>query len=256
MPRSARTRSETGVYHVMVRGINRQDIFLDNSDRTKYLETLDKVKARSGCLIHGYCLMNNHIHLLMAEGSEGIGPTMKRLGSAYVFWYNHKYDRVGHLFQDRFLSEPINNEAYLLTALRYIHQNPVKAGIASDCGRYEWSSFLPYIGGTEFPPRLTDVALALEMVGGKQRFVEFHKTLSSDELMDTDKSDRSSDTDASRMIQSALDGRSATDLMAMEAAERTKLLRELKALPGVSLRQIARLTGLDRNIIQRLSGTP
>ena len=145
MPRTARRLSKTGIYHVMVRGINRQDIFLDKVDRSMYLAKLSVVKERSDCQIYAYCLMVNHVHLLIAEGSETISQVMKRLGCAYVYWYNQKYERIGHLFQDRFRSEPIDSEAYLLTALRYIHQNPVKAGIASSCDKFLWSSYHDYM---------------------------------------------------------------------------------------------------------------
>ena len=99
MPRVARIKSETGVYHAMARGINRQDIFQDSKDRILFLEKLEAVKKRSGCLIYAYCLMRNHVHLLIVEKLESIGQIMRRLGSAYAYWYNKKYGRVGHLFQ-------------------------------------------------------------------------------------------------------------------------------------------------------------
>ena len=73
--------------------------------------------------------MSNHIHLLLKEGEEDLGTLFKRIGASYVYWYNWKYNRTGHLFQDHFKSEPVEDDTYLLTVLRYIHQNPLKAGI-------------------------------------------------------------------------------------------------------------------------------
>lgn len=135
----------------MLRGINRWNIFQDSEDRITFLEKLGLVKERSSCNIYGYCLMSNHVHLLVRETIETISQIMQRLGSAYVYWYNRKHDRVGHLFQGRFHSEAVDADEYLLTALRYIHQNPVKAGIALDCANYPWSSYHDYMKSESRP---------------------------------------------------------------------------------------------------------
>ena len=80
-------------------------------------------------ILYAYCLMSNHIHLLIREREDNIGMAIKRIASSYVYYYNHKYSRDGHLFRERFKSEPVNDIAYFITLLRYIHQNPVKAGM-------------------------------------------------------------------------------------------------------------------------------
>ena len=122
MPRSARKKSKTGIYHVMLRGINQQQIFEDNEDSEKFLQILKDCKAISEFKLYAYCLMGNHIHLLIHETEEPIEKFMKRIATRFVYWYNIKYQRVGHLFQDRFKSEPVEDDAYFLTVLRYIHQ--------------------------------------------------------------------------------------------------------------------------------------
>lgn len=251
MPRAARVRSETGLHHVMVRGINRQNLFIDDEDRFRYLERLDEAKGRSGCTAYAYCLMDNHIHLILGEGSETIGQMMKRLGSAYVFWYNRKYERVGHLFQDRFLSEPIQDEAYLLAALRYVHQNPVKAGIVSCCEEYRWSSYRAYVGCGGTFPRLVDTSTVLDRLGGSRRFADFHQVLGTDDLIDVHTADRLSDAEALRVLESVLGDR-LRYLQQSENEERDRLLLKAKSVPGVSQRQLARLTGLPRSTIRRV----
>lgn len=251
MPRTARKLSKIGVYHVMVRGINRQDIFLDDKDRKTFLDKLNNAKERSNCRIYAYCLMSNHVHLLIAEEDETISQMMKRLGSSYVYWYNKRYERVGHLFQDRFRSEPINNESYLLTAIRYIHQNPVKAMIVSDCENYVWSSYRDYIKADKSIKGLTDTELCLELVGGIKQFAEFHKEQSSDSLIDVEYVEKASDTHAEHMIQQIMECNTNSEVLKMSIAERNEVIRKLKALPGVSNRQIAHITGINRNIIQR-----
>lgn len=251
MPRTARKRSETGVYHVILRGINRQIIFLDREDRIMFLEKLISVKELSMCIIYGYCLMSNHVHLLIAEAVETVSQIMKRLGSAYVYWYNQKYGRVGHLFQGRFHSEPVNAEAYLLTALRYIHQNPVKAGITTSCASYPWSSYHEYMKLEKRAKKLADTAAALEIVGGIQQFVKFHEKPCGNDLLDVDDITRATDELAAQLIEKILAGRTTVDLLKMPLPGRNTLMRELKALPGVSQRQIERITGINRNMIQR-----
>ena len=141
MPRQARRKSESGIYHIMLRGINQQQIFEDREDYEKFLQILKDCKAVSEYKLFAYCLMGNHIHLLIQEDKEPIEQVIKRLATRFVYWYNIKYQRVGHLFQDRFKSEPVEDDAYFMTVIRYIHQNPVKAGLCKNVREYEYSSY-------------------------------------------------------------------------------------------------------------------
>ena len=145
MPRQARRKSESGIYHIMLRGINRQVIFEDEEDNLKFLETLKNYKAVSGYKLFAYCLMSNHIHLLLRVEKEYLDLIIKRIAGSYVYWYNWKYKRNGHLFQDRFKSEPVEDDAYFLTVIRYIHQNPIKAGLSKTIDDYKFSSYNEYI---------------------------------------------------------------------------------------------------------------
>ena len=106
---------------------------------------MDVANATAGTF-YAYCLMSNHVHLLLRVNQEDIGSTIKHLGIMYAIYYNQKYSRSGHLFQDRFKSEPVNDMPYFVTLLRYIHQNPTKAGIVSKVGDYDWSSWKEYTG--------------------------------------------------------------------------------------------------------------
>ena len=135
MPREARKISQNETYHIMLRGINQQQIFEDEEDYQKFIEIIKSYQAICEYKVFAYCLMGNHIHFLMEFGKESIGQVFKRIGSKYVYWYNIKYQRKGHLFQDRFKSEPVDDDAYFLTVNRYIHQNPVKAGLCKKSRR-------------------------------------------------------------------------------------------------------------------------
>ena len=110
----------------MLRGINRQNIFEDDEDREKFIQTLSQYSSEE-VKIYAYCLMNNHVHLLLSD--ENLAITMRKICANYVYWFNRKYQRCGHLYQDRYKSEAIKNDSYFITVLRYIHQNPIKAGL-------------------------------------------------------------------------------------------------------------------------------
>ena len=156
MTRTLRSKSGTGIYHVMMRGVNHQIIFEHPKDYTKFLKLLNQMVHPTdelnhplppNCSIYAYCLMPNHVHILLKEENEGLSSVIKRISAAYALFYNKKYERVGHLFQDRFKSEPVNDESYFFTLIRYIHQNPVAAGLSADVASYPWSSWLEYEGG-------------------------------------------------------------------------------------------------------------
>ena len=139
MPRTAKDQSATGIYHVMIRGINRQDIFETPEDYRKFIETLASLREVVSedmqtkictCHIYAYCIMPNHVHILIHEKDWTISQCVKYIADIYVRYYNKKYGRIGHLLQDRFKSEPCNDSDYFIVLMRYIHQNPVKAGLA------------------------------------------------------------------------------------------------------------------------------
>lgn len=140
MPRRARQLAESGIYHVMARGVNRDAIFLEDEDFDRFLSTLALVRDASGCSVLAYCLMTNHLHLVVRTQHEPIGTVMKRLGVRYAGWFNRKYGRVGHVFQDRFKSIPVETDEYFVALLRYVWNNPVEAGLTASADDYRWSS--------------------------------------------------------------------------------------------------------------------
>ena len=169
MPRKLRIPSPSGIYHVMLRGINRDDIFLDDIDfmkMEKILRSLAKPVDKNGnskppiCKIYAYCLMTNHIHLLIAELDESISDTVKRLGVAYVSYFNKRRKRSGPLFEGRFRSEPVDDTNYFITLLHYIHFNPVKAGMVKKPGWYQWSSWHEY----ELPENTYEIGICEQVI--------------------------------------------------------------------------------------------
>ena len=248
MPRTPRQKSKSGVYHIMLRGINQQVIFEDDEDYLKFTETLKKYKAISGYKIFAYCLMSNHIHILLQTGQEDLDVIMKRIAGSYVYWYNWKYYRKGHLFQDRFKSEPVENDSYFLTVLRYIHRNPIKAGIAKDIDKYVFSSYNEYISGE---CDLVDVEIALSMLG-REEFIRFNKEENNDICLDIDEQNfRLSDKDARDIIKMISKCSNATEFQELSQGLRDKYITKLKE-SGLSIRQISRLTGISFAIVRKI----
>ncbi len=141
MPRIARQKSKSGIYHIMLRGTNRQEIFHEDEDNIRLLETLDRYREKNKVKVYGWCLMGNHAHLLIEEENDDLSIIIKRINISYAWFYNWKYNTIGHLFQDRYRSENIEDNQYIMTVLRYIHQNPVKAGMAKKAGEWKWRSY-------------------------------------------------------------------------------------------------------------------
>ncbi|CVK21085.1 REP-associated tyrosine transposase [Sporomusa sphaeroides] len=253
MARCAREKSVSGIYHIMMRGINRQDIFLDEDDRCRFLEIIKRVQESGSCSIYGYCLMNNHIHLLLQEKEEELSIIMKRIGTSYAWRYNKKYDRVGHVFQNRFQSEPVDTEAYLLGVLRYIHNNPVKAKLVAKPEDYQWSSCQAYYQGQD-SSGLVNTPFVLSILNGNgeaaiKQFADFMHQENADQFMDFKVKQRKSDDDLAQAIKEQLNGQPIELLQNMDIAMRNKIIREIKELEGVTQRQIARVTGIHQSII-------
>lgn len=146
MSRLIRLNHEGALYHITSRGIEKRNIFNSEFDYNYFLTILSKLTDKYAISIYGYVLMSNHYHLLVETPMGNISKAMHYLNSAYSIFYNKRHNRSGHLFQGRFKSFLIEKERYLLSVSRYIHLNPVKAGIALKPEDYKWSSYLSYIG--------------------------------------------------------------------------------------------------------------
>jgi putative transposase len=229
--RQARKTSSSGLYHVIVRGANRQEIFHDDDDRIKFLETLQKVKIKAELKVYAWCLMGNHVHLLLKEGNESISVVTKRIGVTYANYYNWKYKTNGHLFQDWFKSENVGNVNYLLTVTRYIHQNPVKAGIVPKPHHWKSSSCLGYYGEPVYPPSLLDFNYLLNMFSPDQsiaieRFKEFNERSNQDICLEdhADSSRRLSDDEAREKIRKCLGSLEIPQLKSLQKKDRDRVL--------------------------------
>ena len=250
MPRCARKRAGSGIYHVIARGNGRQVLFEDDRDRFAFLEVLSRVTDEMGIDILAWCLMSNHIHLLLRDGEFALSEMMHRVMTSYAMRFNARSGHVGHVFQDRFKSYPIEDNDYLLNAVIYIHANPEEAGIYS-MDTYMWSSYGEYVGRPH-AICLANTVCVLDMVGGEEAFEKLSRSGERRGLYRLDERKRIPDEKAIALAASLLDGFELSDLKALPSVRRScYLLRLIKA--GMNPHQVERLTGIGRHAVGRLA---
>lgn len=244
MPRIQRQASESGYYHVMLRGNARQLLFESDDDRRAFLSALDTVMEKTGLCLLAWCLMDNHVHFVVDAHDCALSDAMRSLAIRYAHRFNQKADRVGHVFQDRYRSKPIESDAYLLEAVRYVHNNPLEIGASA--AQYPWSSYHEYTGT---PVRVNPAPL-LEMIGGADQFPAF-----CSEHVDPSYVAQlgwARDEDASVALSKELLG--IDDLQAIKAMDlerRNDLLLKMHEELRLSIRMIERLTGIGRGTVAK-----
>ena len=155
MARPLRIEFSGAVYHVTARGNARQDIFLDDTDRSEFLALLHRACDRHDWICHGYCLMSNHYHLLLQTQTSSLSQGMKFINGTYTQSFNRRHKRVGHVFQGRFKSILVERDSYLLELARYLVLNPVRAQMVRAAKDWPWSSYRATAGLSAAPPSLT-----------------------------------------------------------------------------------------------------
>ena len=260
MPRYRRILSETGTYHVMMRGNERRELFLDKEDKQRFIEILFSKKNEIGFSIYAYCLMDNHIHLIIREEKEDLSTIIKRINISYAFYFNQKNRRVGHLFQDRFKSEPIENDRYLLAVIRYVHNNPVKAGIVERPEEYAWSSYKQYIAPPREQSGMVEVDFVLSMISEdrKEAIKEFKQfSQHYDDMQFLDITEEPAWTVAEgeaylkEYISKSWPGTPLDELMENKET-RTQIILEMKTNVKLSVRKIADILRINRGLVQKV----
>ena len=251
MSRTIREISKLGCYHVMQRGVGKQILFEDDSDYTRYYRKLAACRKDLEFELLAFCLMNNHVHLLVKTEDIGTLETlMRRIGTSYGRYYNGKYGHVGCVFQGRYNSEAIHGVNGLLRCVRYIHNNPAKAGFCSR-DSYRWSSYDDYISGAG----IADTEYVLGEFGGVDQFVKFSAT--KDEEKDEHYMDCETDAitleDGIEIVRRHFGNQieSAFIVKRLKRSERDAIIGEMKSA-GLRNKQIELITGVSQEIIRRV----
>lgn len=255
MARHARLESPTSYYHVMIRGNNREFVFLRREQKARYLEALAEEVEEGSIALAAWCLMDNHVHLVVKADLSSLAAAMKSVNTSYAMSFNLYEERIGHVFQDRFRSEIVRDDRHLLTVIRYVHNNPRKAGLVTDAAGYPWSSY----GGYLYSPSL---------IGSEQRelvmgyfaesvsaFAAFHDLPDDEEHLDIREDQLRDRVARGQQIVDAYcrqRGVSKAEVSADRQAADELILRLLDSTM-LSHREIASLVGLARSRVHRAS---
>ena len=242
MPVTPRPISERGHYHLMVRGNSKMPIFEERADYIHFLNNLKQYSSDHNIAINAYCLMPNHVHLLICDPECHKSIFMKRLAGNYAIWFNKKYGRSGHLFESRYVCKPIESDDLLCTVFRYILFNPMEAGICAPAD-YPWSSYDRYGNPNSF----VDTKVLTELLGSFQEYAVYINSKNADMDIQIHRRD---DEWAKKVIRERLHVASGEDLQELDWIQRNEAIRRLREY-GLSIRQIERLTGISKGMIQR-----
>ena len=243
----------------MIRGINKQDIFLDTQDKNKFIKEIKRTKEKYKYELYSYCLMPNHVHLELKINEYEIEKIMQALQISYSKYFNLKYERIGHLFQNRYLSKTIDCDEGILGVMRYIHQNPEKAGIEKT-EKYFWSSYQEYI----LKEGITDKEFIFKLLTDDksneiERFKKFNKFNSEKYLQNFNETNKYgwdkkiSDEQLVKIIQEIIDDINIYKILDYKKTIRNKYLRDIKEKTGISNKQIARVFGMSKKTLERIN---
>lgn len=253
MPREARQPAASGVYHIMWRGIDKAQLFRDAVDDVQFL-TLLRDSLDEHFEVLAYCLMSNHLHLLVKTEKRTtacLETGMKRLGIRYAAYYNRRYERNGHLFQDRFKSCPVETVSYFLRVLRYIHMNPVAAGLAQNPQDYPWSSYRDYFTGREnvLCPVSLSYALSLRPLDWLEKW---HRQTEQNPQAFAEGRQTIPDAQAAALFQTIC-GCAPQEILNLPKEKQVAVFRRLLREERLRIPQLSRLTGISRGVIRRIA---
>ncbi len=259
MSRQPRKFAHSQVYHIILKGIDSHDIFYDNQDKDFFLKQLLLTKQKFNYIVYSYCLMSNHVHLVIKCKNDLLSKAIQNVQIRYVSYFNKKYERTGHLFQGRFKSKAVENEKYFLELCRYIHRNPEKAGIALT-QHYEWSSFKEYLGKANI---INKNALLHYFNDDLNNFIYY--TLNTADIDDVEDYveyeliNKLTDVQLASIIMKKFDLANIGQINLYFKNQSIDLLKEnlkrLRSIKNTNITQIARVIRINRHLIQKLLNT-
>ncbi|WP_404405116.1 REP-associated tyrosine transposase [Jeotgalibacillus malaysiensis] len=257
MPRKPREVSKSGIYHITIKGINKQLIFYEDADRRFFLNRLKKLKDESGFQVFSWCLMDNHIHLVIRTIELSISKVMQRINGTYSMYMNQKYEGSGTIYEGRFYSSPVENISYLHTVIRYTHQNPVRSSLVENPSDYQWSSCRCFYGLASHCPGLTDTAGVLKYYSddpsqSTRRFIEYTEVAYDLPEKPPSKIPKYTDAQAVEIIQSICTNTDLTHIKKLPPVKRNPIIKQLKNTRKFSSTQLARVLGIPKTIIWKV----
>lgn len=245
----------------MLRGVNKQDIFFEEKDYLEFKNIIRKTKKKFLYQLYSYVLMPNHIHLEIKDENYKLSQIIHSIGTSYANYFNKKYKRAGHLFENRFESRNVENTYYIFNLVRYIHQNPLKAGI-SRMEEYKWSSYLEYFNNEKIQEKdgIVDTEEVLELFlletkSNKEEFLKFNKKglefQSSSELLEYEMKNRLTDEEVIYFIKQELGIYNIQEIQKYNTNYKNDIIKKVRGIKGITQQQIARVLGINIRIVQR-----
>jgi putative transposase len=261
LPRQPRRKSLSNVYHCMLRGVNKQDIFFEDKDYLEFQNIIQKTKKNYLYQLYSYVLMPNHIHLEIKDENKELSQIIHSIATSYAIYFNKKYKRKGHLFENRFLSKNVENTFYMLNLVRYIHQNPVKASICQ-MEQYKWSSYFDYFENipTKEKEKITDTEEVFNMFlsskeQSKEKFLEFNQQIfkfhKSADLLEYEMKSKLTDEEVIYFIKEELGIYNIQEIQRCDKDRRNEIIRKIKKIEGITQKQISRILGLNIKLVRR-----
>lgn len=259
MPRISRTNSKTitNTYHIMIRGINKQDIFFDDFDKEKFIKEIKLAKEKYKYKIYAYVIMNNHVHLVIHDAKDCISEIMHMICSKYAMYFNKKYERVGHVFQNRFKSLCVDTEEYLLNLVRYIHKNPEIEKIGPK-EEYKWSSYKDYLYIKNNKHKISDTEFVLCIIdNNRKKAVESFIYFSNQQEIKYSDTEFEferylSDERAVEFIKNSLGIDNILEIQNYNKKIRDEYIFKIAKIKGIYAKQISRLLGIGERNIQKI----
>lgn len=246
-------RTVTGFYHVCARGTGKQLIFENDADRWEFLELMRDCCREAGVTIAAWCLMGNHVHLVLADYEDRMSAAMHRLLLTYARRFNKRTGRSGHLFQNRFDRRSLDSDRYLMAAIRYVHANPQEAGIAL-IERYPWSSFGEYLRAYDsaVTKSFSDPSTVLELFGSAEGFIAYSLEMpdgSDPAIHDMEETEWERHAFADKMAKRL--GVPLNELKTVAPSRRDGIIFALHD-GGYTVREIERYTGISKSTVSRI----
>ena len=252
MSKYLREFSNSKIYHIIIKGIDESTIFYDDEDRNVFLNKLKVTKKKFKYKILAYCLMNNHVHLVISIENENLSKGIQSLIIRYASYFNRKYDRKGPFVQNRFNSKKVESQRYFLEVCRYVHRNPEKAGIEKT-DKYKWSSYREYIG----KEKIIDRRFLMHYLGNDiNNFTEYTTKKESKQevnrLAEFEMIRKLSDDIVIKIILEKFKFNSVDEIINYFKNEKNyEKIKVLKEIQGTNPTQIRRIIRVSRRLIEK-----
>ena len=256
MTKILRSYSNSKTYHIIFKGIDNQNLFYDEQDRRIFLKKLALTKEEYDNKIYAYCLMDNHVHMVIRIEKEFLSKAMQTLMIRYVHYFNKKYKRTGTLVQNRFKSKNVENQRYFLEVCRYVHRNPENAGMAKT-EEYKWSSYHEYLGKATIIDKKVLLHYLNDDINEFIKYTSKNDVYSDlNELAEYEILTKLTDLEVTKIISKIFEIKEVSEIpyffKNLDKAKLKECIEKIKKIKGTNITQISRIIRINRKVIEKI----